>query len=49
MKVMNLSMPTKKGSVSWTAKPKSTKKGDDSSETYSDIVLYKGGLPPLVA
>jgi len=47
VKVVNLSMPTKKGSMSWTAKPKSTKKGDDSFETYSDIVLYKGGLPPI--
>ena len=41
---MNLPTPTKKSSVSQTAKPKSTKKGDDSSETCSDIIPYKGGL-----
>ena len=38
MKVVNLLAPTKKGSMSWSAKPKSTKRGDDSSETCSDIV-----------
>ena len=44
---MNLPTPTKKSSVSQTAKPKSTKKGDDSSETCSDIIPYKGGLLPI--
>ena len=39
-------MPTKKGSMSRTAKPKSAKKGDDSSKTCSDIISYKEGLPP---
>ncbi|KAL0005293.1 hypothetical protein SO802_012854 [Lithocarpus litseifolius] len=29
------------------AKPKSTKRGDDSSETCSDIVPYEGCLPPI--
>ena len=47
MKVVNLPTPTKKGSMSWTAKPKSAKKGDDSSKTCSDIVPYEGGLPPI--
>ncbi|KAK9996519.1 hypothetical protein SO802_021205 [Lithocarpus litseifolius] len=47
VKVVNLPAPAKKGSVSLTAEPKSTKKGDDSSETYSDIVPYEGGLPPI--
>ena len=47
MKVVNLPTPTKKGSVSQIAKPKSAKKGDDSSETCSDIISYKGGLPPI--
>ena len=47
VKVVNLSTPTKKGSVSQSAKPKSTKKGDDSSETSSDIIPYEGGLPPI--
>ena len=47
VKVVNLLAPTKKGSVSWSAKPKSTKRGDNSSETCSNIVPYKGGLPPI--
>ena len=47
VKVVNLPTPTKKGSVSRTTKPKSTKKGDDSSETCSDIIPCKGGLPPI--
>jgi len=47
MKVVKLPTPTKKGSMSWTAKPKSTKKGDDSSKTCSDIIPYKGSLPPI--
>ena len=49
MKVVNLSTPTKKGLVSRTTKPKFAKKGDDSSETCFNIILYKGGLPSLVA
>ena len=49
MKVVNLSTPTKKGSVSRTAKPKFAKKGDDSSKTCYNIVPYKAGLPSLVA
>ena len=44
VKVMNLPAPTKKGSVSWTIKPKSAKRGNDSSKTCSDLVLYKGGF-----
>ena len=47
MKVTNLPTPTKKGSASWSAKPKPAKKGDDSSETCSDIVPFEGGLPPI--
>ena len=47
MKVVNLLVPTKKGSVFQTAKPKSTKKGDDSSDTFSNIIPYKGGLHPI--
>ena len=46
-KVVNLPAPAKKGLVSQTAKPKSAKKGDDSSKTYFDIVPYKGGLTPI--
>jgi len=45
VKVVNLPAPAKKGLVSRTAKPKFAKRGDDSFETYSDIVLYGGGLP----
>ena len=44
MKVVNLLVPVKKGSVSQTTKPKSTKRGDDSFETCSDLVPYRGGL-----
>ena len=44
MKVVTLPTPIKKGLISWSAKPKFSKKGDDASETYSDIVPYKGGL-----
>ena len=47
MKVMNHPAFTKKGSVSRSAKPKSTKRGDDSSKTCSDIIPYKSGLPPI--
>ena len=45
MKVVNLPAPMKKGLMSQTTKPKSTKKGDDSSKTFSNLVPYKGGLP----
>ncbi|KAK9998115.1 hypothetical protein SO802_017718 [Lithocarpus litseifolius] len=45
--VLNLPAPAKKGLVSRFTKPKSTKRGDDSSETYSNIVPYEGGLPPI--
>ena len=45
--VLNLPMPTKKDSVSQTTKPKSVKRGDDSSKTCSNIIPYKGGLPPI--
>ena len=44
---MNLPAPTKKGLVSRTTKPKSAMGGDDSSETFFDIVPYKGGLFPI--
>ncbi|KAL0008431.1 hypothetical protein SO802_009933 [Lithocarpus litseifolius] len=47
VKVVYLPAPTKKGSMSSTTKPKSTKKGNDSSKTYSDLVPYKRGLPPI--
>lgn len=47
MKVVNLPTLTKKGSVSQIAKFKSAKKGDDSSESCSNIVLYKEGLPSI--
>ena len=47
VKVVNLPVPAKKGSVTRTVKPKFAKRGDDSSETYSDIIPYRGGLPPI--
>ena len=47
VKVVNLLTPTKKGSVSQIAEPKSAKRRDDSSKTFSDIIPYKGGLPPI--
>ena len=37
MKMTNISVPMKKS----FAKAKSTKKGDDSSEIYSDIVPFR--------
>ena len=43
MKVTNISIPMRKSS----AKAKSTKKGDDSSETCSDIVPFNGDFPPV--
>ena len=43
MKVVNLPAPM----VSWTAKPKSAKRRDDSSKTCSNIIPYGGGLPPI--
>ena len=47
MKVVNLPAPAKEGSMSRSTKPKSAKRGDDSSQTCSDIVPYEGGLPPI--
>ena len=47
VKVVNLPVPVKKGLVSQFAKPKSAKRGDDSSKTCSDIVPYEGDLPPI--
>ena len=43
MKVTNISVPMKKSS----AKSKSTKRGDNSSETCSDIVPFESDLPPI--
>ena len=43
----NLFVLVKKSSAPRSAKPKSAKKGDDSSETCSDIVPFKGVLPPI--
>lgn len=45
VRVLTLPAPAEKGSMSQTAKPKSVKRGDDSSETYSNIVPYEGDLP----
>ena len=47
VKVVNLLVHAKKGFVSWFAKPKLAKKGDDSSKTYSYIVPFEGSLPPI--
>ena len=47
VKVMNLSIPAKKGFVSRSAKLKSAKRGDDSFETCSDIFPYEGGFPSI--
>ncbi|KAL0005291.1 hypothetical protein SO802_012852 [Lithocarpus litseifolius] len=47
VKVVNLPAPAKKGSMSRFTKPKSTKRGDDSSETCFDIIPYEGCLPPI--
>ena len=41
--MINIPVPGKKGS----AKPKSTKKGDNSSKNCSDIVPFKIGLLPI--
>ena len=48
MKVLNLPALAKKGSMSQSAKPKSTKRRDDSFETCLDIVPYEGSLPLLI-
>ena len=48
VKVTNISVPVKKSSAPRSAKPKSAKKGDDSSKTCSDIVPFEGDLPPIV-
>ena len=47
MKVVNLPVSMKKGLASNYAKPKFAKKGGDAFEACSDIVPYKGGLPPI--
>ena len=47
MKVTNLPMPMKKSFAPRSAKPKSAKKGDDSSEIYSNIMPFDGGLSPI--
>ena len=41
----NISVPMKKISTLRFTKTKSPKKGDDSSETYSNIVPFEGDLP----
>ena len=43
MKVINIPMPGKKG----YAKPKSTKKGGDSSKACSDVVPFESSLLPI--
>ena len=47
MKVVNVPVPIKKGSVSWTTKPNSAKRWDDSSKNYFDIAPYGGAIPPI--
>ena len=47
VKVTNISMPMKKSSALRFTKPKFSKKVDDSSETYSDIVPFEGDFPPI--
>ena len=47
VKVVNLPTLANKGLVSRSTKPKSTKRGDDSSETCFDVVSYEGDLPPI--
>lgn len=47
VKVTNISVPVKKSFAPWSAKPKSAKKGDESSKTCSDIVPFEGDLPPI--
>ena len=41
--MINTPVPSKKGS----AKPKSAKKGGDTSEACSDVVPFENGLPPI--
>ena len=43
VKLINILVPGKKGS----AKLKSAKKGDDSSEACSNVVPFENGLPPI--
>ncbi|KAL0008740.1 hypothetical protein SO802_010242 [Lithocarpus litseifolius] len=45
VKVTNISMPMKKSSAK--SKSAKKKKGDDSSETCSDIVPFESDLPPM--
>ena len=47
VKGVSLPLPMKKGSMSRSAIPKSTKRGDDSSKICSDIFPYEGGLPSI--
>ena len=43
----HISVLVKKSSTPQSAKSKSAKKGDNSSKTYSNIVPFKGDLPPV--
>ena len=43
--MVNIPAPVKKGSMSQTAQPKFAKRRDDSSDIFSNIILYRGGLP----
>ena len=45
--MVNFPILTKKGLVSQTTKPKSTKRDDDSFKTFFDLISYKGGLLPF--
>lgn len=47
VKVVNLPVSVKKGSISKSAKPKFAKKGKDVPEVCLEIVPYKGGLPSI--
>ena len=47
VKVTNISVPMKKSLAPRSTKPKPAKRGDDSSETCSNIVPFEGGLPPM--
>ena len=43
----NIFVPVKKSSTPQSTKSKSAKKGDNSSKTCSNIVPFKGDLPPV--
>jgi len=47
VKVVNLLVSVRKGSVSKSAKSKFAKKGKDVPKVCLEIVPYKGGLPPV--